>query len=193
MKTAVRTLVVATGLAASLGASTANAALITTIDGNDCSGVFGQGFANCEIPATYDPTTSPVIAKVEYRSGTIYRTLVNPMFPTVDGSEFDIDFTVGTSSGTWTYTPGPGDPTITFFVAKGGPSFNLFKADDELMDDWFTPDNPGGNPSGLSHITFYDTGGEIDPDPDPDVPEPVSVALLGLGLLGAALAQRRRR
>ena len=43
--------------------SMASATLIATIAGNDCAGVFGQGFANCKIPGQYDPNQSPVIIK----------------------------------------------------------------------------------------------------------------------------------
>lgn len=186
MKTLIRSLTLAAGLAMALGATTANAAtLIATIDGNDCSGVFGAGFGSCVIPAEFDPDESPIIIKFDFGDdGQVSNTEINSaLFPTVDGSEFDFDG----PTMTWTYDPGPGDPVITFFVAKGGDAFNLFQADDELSDTWFTPLN-NGEPAGLSHLSFYDTdGGDI------DVPEPVSIALLGLGLLGVALAQRRRR
>jgi hypothetical protein len=48
-------------------------------------------------------------------------------FPTIDGSEFAFTFDPdGTGIGSWTYTPGPGDPMITAFVAKGRSGFNLF-------------------------------------------------------------------
>ena len=43
--------------------SIASAAFIQTFAGNDCSGVFGQGFANCKIPANIDPNESPIIIK----------------------------------------------------------------------------------------------------------------------------------
>jgi hypothetical protein len=187
MKTSVKRLALATGLVMALSASTASAAtLIATIDGNDCSGVFGQGFGNCAIPSQYDPDMSPIIAKFNFNDdGTVSSQELNQaLFPTIDGSEFSFDG----PAMTWTYNRGAGDPVITFFVAKGGDAFNLFQADDELSDNWWTPLNNGGNPAGLSHLSFYDTDGG-----DTDVPEPLSVALLGIGLLGAALAQRMRR
>ena len=83
-------------------------------------------------------------------------------------------------------TPGAGDPGINFFVAKGGPGFNLFSnLGDPLTDDWFTPDNPGGNPAGLSHLSFYDTDG------GGQVPAPTTLLLLGAGLFAAGFARRR--
>jgi hypothetical protein len=189
MKTLVRSFVMATGLAMALGATTANAAtLIATLDGNDCAGLFGANFNECAIPSQYDADMSPVIAKFDFNdNGAVTQTSLNTtLFPSLDGTEWSFDG----PAMTWTYNPGPGDPTITFFVAKGGNAFNLFLADDELSDNWFTPNNPSGGPAGLSHLTFYDTDGDTPPD---TVPEPVSVALLGLGLLGAAIAHRRRR
>ena len=107
------------------------------------------------------------------------------LFPTIDGSEFSFDFTGEGATGTWTYNPGAGDPGINFFVAKGGPGFNLFSnLGDPLTDDWFTPDNPGGNPAGLSHLSFYDTDGN-------GVPEPTTLLLLGAGLFAAGFVRRR--
>ena len=105
--------------------SIASADFIQTFEGNDCSGVFGQGFANCKIPADIDPNESPIIIKFDVGTGGGLTFEINPLFPTIDGSEFalhrhrhperDLDI-----------HPGAGDPTINFFVAKGGPDFNLF-------------------------------------------------------------------
>ena len=167
--------------------SIASAGFIQTFEGNDCSGVFGQGFANCKIPANIDPNETPIIIKFDYNatSGTFSTEINSALFPTIDGSEFDFDFTGSGATGTWTYTPGAGDPGINFFVAKGGPNFNLFSnLGDPLTDDWFTPLNPGGNPAGLSHLSFYDTNG------GGQVPEPTTLLLLGAGLFAAGFSRR---
>ena len=36
------------------------------VAGNDCSGVFGQGFEDCKIPANIDPNESPIIIKFNF-------------------------------------------------------------------------------------------------------------------------------
>ncbi len=184
MKDLLKSLPIVAALTLGVGAADANAALIATIDGNDCAGVFGQGFADCVIPAQYDADQSPIIIKFDVVGGQLSQiTLNDALFPTVDGSEFAFDL----ATNTWMYTPGPGDPVISFFVAKGGPNFNLFSAEDELSDVWATPTNPSnGQPFGLSHLSFYDTDGDF------DVPEPASIALLGLGVLVAGYRRRRQ-
>ena len=167
-------------------ASATSATLVATISGNDCAGVFGQGFEDCSVNG------SPVIIKFDgYGEGSFSNIEINSsLFPTIDGSEFsfDIPFPDG-SLGDWTYVPGDGDPAITFFVAKGGPNFNLFSVDGGgLSGTWNTPTNSNnGNFYGLSHLTFYDTEG---PTPPTGLPEPGTLLLLGGAL--AALSLRRR-
>ncbi len=183
-------------LAAGLGfsATCANADLIATIDGNDCAGVFGIPFASCKIPTQYDSNQSPVIAKFDVSDTTgnflagEFNTL---LFPSLTGSEFSFsNMSSNKGTGTWTYTPGPGDPLIRFYAAKAANNFNLFSnLGDPNADVWVTPLNQQGAPRGLSHITFYDTGGG---GPPTGVPEPASLLLAGLGLLAASLGMKRK-
>jgi hypothetical protein len=182
------------GLGLGALAPTASAALIDTIDGNDCAGVFGDNFNQCRVLPQYDLNETPIIVKFEFNdAGVITGVQINAaLFPSIDGNEFSFDFGGdGTADGTWTYNPGDNDPLINFFTAVGGSSFNLFSVNDPLSDpvsdDWFTPLNPGGQPPTLSHLSFYDTdsnGGQV--------PEPAPLALLGAGLIAFALLRRRR-
>ena len=165
-----------------------------TIEGNDCSGVFGQGFENCRIPAEYDPNRSPIIIKFNFNdNGSLGQVDINSaLFPTITGNEFSFVFgSGGTGTGTWTYNPGAGDPLINFFVAKGGHvGFTLFSNTGDMnTDTWTTPLN-GQNRAGLSHLSFYDTRG---PNGGGEIPEPATLGLLGLGLVGLALMRRRRQ
>src|SRR5919109_209687 len=123
--------------------SSAQASLIATIPGTDCSGVFGIGLANCVIPDEFDPDNSPVIIKFN-ADGTV-SDINSVLFPTISGSEFSFEFGPGGTTGTWTYTPGADDPAtlVAFFVAKGGNFFNLFSNNPvDNTDAWMTPLNP---------------------------------------------------
>lgn len=165
---------------------------------NDCSGVFGQGFNNCAING------SPIIAKFETEEGLWE---VNSLFPSIDTSEFSASGTMQVdfgedATGSWFYTPGPGDPGIRYWVAKGGNiGFNLFYVVPDSADgacagsasttclDMALVQTTGSYsvPSGgLSHISFYDTA------PTTSVPEPATFALLGLGLGLIGLRRRAR-
>jgi PEP-CTERM motif len=159
-----------------------------TFPGNDCAGTFGQPFADCKIPANIDPNESPIIIKFDFGPDGVTFEINSDLFPTIDGSEFNLGSNPG-STGTWIYTPGADDPAIHFFVAKGGNFFNLFSnLGDPLTDDWSTPINLNNNNNqryGLSHLSFYDTGG------GGQVPEPTTLLLLGAGLFAAGFARRR--
>lgn len=175
------------------GMASANAALIGTYEGNDCAGVFGPNFPNCFTPVVPDTDLterSQIIIKINFNeNGTRREVEINPLFGSIDGSEFSFTFGPnGTGTGTWTYMPGAGDPVITAFTAKGSNSFNLYSTEGDYTDvAYSTPLNPSGSPAGLSHMAFYDSDG------DQQLPEPGSLALLGLGLLGIVVARRRAR
>lgn len=190
----IRQFLVCTAAAASLGlmAAPAQANYVATFDGTDCSGVFGQGFANCKIPLAHDPEQSPVIIKFNFTDDKeIGNVEINTaLFPTIDGSEFSI--TNNGAKGSWTYTRNDdADPFIEWFVSKYGNQFDLYGADDTAI---FSGSWSNQTKNGISHLTFYDSA-ECDPAVDgcgPAVPEPGSLMLIGAGVLGYALIRRRR-
>lgn len=167
------------------GQASAESFYIATIPGNDCAGVFGQPFSACTIPSTYDPDMTPAIIKFN-PDGTVAER--NILFPTIDGSEFSFTFN-DDGTGSWTFTPGTDDPAtlVSFFVAKGGNSFNLFSVDSNGPNSWFTPTNGGGGMAGLSHLTFYEGAA------DNVVPEPGTWLLVGSGLMAARRWRRNKK
>jgi hypothetical protein len=173
----------------SLAAATqarADSILFATMTGNDCSGVLGQGFFNCAIPSTFDLNTSPVI--IQFNADGTVNEINSALFPTISGNEFSFTFN-SASTGSWTYTPGAGDPAtlVSFFVAKGGDGFNLFSVNGNGPNSWFTPLNNNGGPSGLSHLTFFGGGSEA------VVPEPTTWLLVGSGLMFARRFRKNRK
>jgi hypothetical protein len=168
------------------GRANADSILVTTLQGNDCAGVFGDSFGRCAIPSVYDPDNSPVIIK--FNANGSVSEVNSALFPTISGDEFSFTFN-SSSSGSWLYTPGTSDPAslVSFMVAKGGPNFNLFSITGN-SGMWFTPVNPQNQqPFDLSHLTLYE-GGQV-----PPIPEPGTLLLVGSGMIGIAARRWRRR
>jgi hypothetical protein len=178
-------------------ATSASAALIGVGgDGNDCGGqddafvvgsidepaVSGDFYSgDCSTTAAYG--SSPWIIKYDEfeDSATAGQIFINQLFPTIDGSEFEITFSTDFNAGTWTYTPGPGDPVVTAVAAKGGSQYNFyFDADGFTSFDFAAPGS-----ANLSHITFFDTDHSV-------VPLPAAGWLLVAGMGGLAAMRRRK-
>lgn len=171
---------------------------------NDCTGVFGGGNTTCDVGFALRPSAevSPIVFKAEFEDGVAGDTEVFG-FASIDGSEFSVSANP-LLSGTWTYTPGPGDPGIRFWVAKGGnEGFKLhWMVDSDTVGATCNGDAynlaclnlalsvTSGNWStlgqNLSHLSWYDGGAR-------QVPEPVALVLFGTGLVGVGIAARRRR
>jgi len=172
---------------------------------NDCAGLFGPNFGACDVGFLLQEDVSPIILKNNIGGQT---EINDSEFPTVDGSEFSLTGQGG-SAGTWTYTPGLGDPEVRYWVAAGGNQGFVLHW---MVDDGGTGAPPlvcgpdaynlaclnlalpvtSGNWStlggfGLSHISWYDTDGGT------TIPEPVTLALFGVGLAGYGLARRRQK
>jgi len=179
--------------AASLAAGPSLAAtLIGTLGPGECGGP--GGFSNCY--AYPDGTTSqgqngggsPAIFK--YNSGG--STDISTQFPSIDGSEFSVNYTAVGNSLSFLYTPGAGDPVIHYYLIFQAGKGKLFYDADAItsgtvaLSDYFSK-NPG-----FSHITFFDTGGVI--NPLGGVPEPSiwMMMLLGFGAIGFAIRKQRQ-
>jgi len=183
---------------AAIPATAAQAAitLIGTFDGNQCGGA--GGFAACWASGTAPgggaitktPPGSPSIIRFEPGGATDLGS-----FPSIDGSEFVINYVSATNTLNFTYTPGPGDPEIHYFgIFQGGSapggSFNntyqLFYDTNPITTGSINLSTYFVN-SGWSHIDFFDTGTRV--------PEPATWAmmLLGFGGIGMALRRSRRR
>jgi hypothetical protein len=138
---ALGTAILCGGLLASGSAAAALIKLDFSGSGNDCSGDLGTS-------PTCSFNGSPQILK--YDTEGTNKLSINPLFATIDGTEFEFSNNGGTSwvglasltnsgwgSGMWRYTPGTNDPAapVRYWSAKSGPGYNVFfqVADAELV------------------------------------------------------------
>lgn len=168
-----------------LGLSAGRASAVTTtyVDGNECG---AGGFENCTV--TVGSITTPTIIKfgAGLTVGGSDFQINTTLFPSVTGNEFsftDLGYKEGNEiiSGTFTYTPGDGDPLITAFAVKAGDGYTLYTNGGAAISsfNWSTPDRKG-----VSHITFFDTAAPI--------PLPAGGVLLLTALAGLGLMRRRK-
>lgn len=164
----------------------ATVTLIGSFTGNACTGA--GGINNCIATqtgvvqgTTTDPLASPLIARIESGGSSDISTL----FPSIDGTEFSLNFDGNANTLSFTYTAGADDPDIHYYGLFQADTYDLFYDSAAItsgtinLSDFF-PNNPG-----FSHIDFFDTG---------SVPEPATWAMmiLGFGAVGAAFRRRRR-
>jgi hypothetical protein len=79
---------------------------------------------------------------------------------------------------------------LGFKFGTGGSSrpdqWFVYELDQSVSNGWWNFVNVFNRGGGLSHIQIYGVGGRV------SVPEPGALGLLGLGLVGLALARRRK-
>ena len=158
-----------------------------TFEGTDCSGQ--GGFPNCwatqtgteQGPVT-DPLGSPAVYKIN--NGEDWTEQFSTLFPTIDGSEFELSIEGDILS--FTYTQGEGDPFLHYFSVKQADDYALFYDEIGITSGSVDLGDLFPNNVGWSHITWFDTGGTA-------VPEPGTWGMMLMGFGAAGFAMRRRR
>ena len=181
------TLLTAAAMAAISTSAQATATLVATQTGNACTGKGGINvcYATQTGPSKTDTTGSPLIARIDGSNVD-----VSSLFSTIDGNEFDVTYTAADNTLSFTYAPGPGDPTIHYFGIFQADTYDLFYDSNPItsgsinLSSYF-PNNPG-----WSHIDFFDTGTTT---PPPALPEPGTwvMMLAGFGVVGFAARRKR--
>lgn len=171
-------------------ASPASAELVNlgTFSGTECSGQ--GGFPNCWAGQDGvvqgqpdDETASPAVYKIN--NGESWSDEINDtLFPTIDGSEFDL--TIDGDILSFTYDQGEGDPFLHYFAVKQADGYVLFYDEIGITSGSVDLSELFPNNVGWSHITWFDTGGTA-------VPEPGTWGMMLMGFGAAGFAMRRRR
>ena len=176
-------------------ASPAPAELVNlgTFSGTECSGA--GGFPNCWAGQDGvvqgqpdDDTASPAVYKINNgdEEGDPWTDEINDvLFPTIDGSEFDL--TVEGDIMSFTYDQGEGDPFLHYFAVKQANGYVLFYDEVGITSGSVDLSELFPNNVGWSHITWFDTG------TGGGVPEPGTWGMMLMGFGAAGFAMRRRR
>ena len=203
-------------LATPLPAS-ADVLLSVDLSGNDCTGTLGTS-PECSVNNSpqivkFDSPTVGNSGQAEINSAQFPSIDGSEFKITFDNTQgFGTwEYTQGQDDPNVRYWSAKGGPaaTVSFYVpdsetAAGGTCFSPGTTLDSLKasgcldqalvvtsGDWLTPLNPHNNKHyGLSHITFFDTGGG---GGGGGVPEPGYITLFGFGALLGVTAYRRRR
>lgn len=122
---------------------------------------------------------------------SLAKTVDNSTTQFVDGTapgnyadDFVVTANAGGTSGTWTYTPDPGQLLVNYLLVKAGKGFIIYLVTSPLIDGsqtgtWSTAGlvNWKGKLKGFSHLSWYDTA-------PPAVPLPGAFLLMGTVLVG---------
>ena len=153
------------------------AAAVTT-NGSECAQQ--GGFSSCTLDS-FD-----TLIKFD---GALAKDDTSSKYTTLSGAEFTLSFVQGKTSGTWSYTPGVGDPVLTRLLVSAGNNDQIFDITGLSSGTWQTPfvtKNNKTKQQELSHLTFF---GEM----PAAVPLPATGLLLAGALGGLGLIRKRRR